>query len=330
MRIAILDDYQSVALKVADWSRLQGRAEVAAFADHVKDEDELVARLSAFDAVCRMRERTEFPRRILERLPRLKLILATGTRNSRSIDLAAAAELGITVCSTESHSFPTVELTWAMILSLFRKVHIEAASVRAGGWQLVLGEALRGKTLGILGLGTMGIPVAQIGLAFGMKVIAWSPNLTPERAGAVGAEAVSKADLFGRSDLVTIHMPESERSIGIVGAEDIGRMKPGAYLVNTSRAPLVDGTALLAALQEGRIGAGLDVYDDEPLPFDHPYRHLPNVIATPHIGYVIRENYEIYFGQSVENALAFMDGKPIRVLGLDGRIIENTKPGGAS
>jgi phosphoglycerate dehydrogenase-like enzyme len=177
----------------------------------------------------------------------------------------------------------------------------------------------------------MGIPVAQVGIAFGMKVVAWSPNLTADRARPVGVEAVSKADLFARSDVVTVHMPESERSIGIVGAADIARMKPGAFLINTSRDPLVDREALLAALREGRIGgAGLDVYDDEPLPFDHPFRHLPNVLATPHIGYVIRENYEIYYGQSVENALAFIDGRPIRVLGLDGRIIENTKPGGAS
>lgn len=321
MRIAFLDDYQSVALSMADWSQLPRDSELVAFADHVKDEDRLVARLAEFDAVCRVRERTEFPRRVLERLPRLKLLLATGLRNTRSIDLKAARDLGITVCATGSHTFPTVEVTWAMILSLFRCVHSEHTSVRAGGWQQSLGRSVRDKTLGILGLGKLGIPVARIGQAFGMRVIAWSPNLTPERAEAAGAECVSKEALFSDADVVTIHMPESERSIGIVGAGDIARMKPSAFLVNTARTPLVDQPALIEALRKERIGgAAVDVYDYEPLPLNHPYRHLPNVLATPHIGYVIEENYRIYFEETAENILAFLSGKPIRVLDADGSV----------
>jgi phosphoglycerate dehydrogenase-like enzyme len=321
MRVAILDDYQRVALSVADWSRVPAGTEIVPFADHVEDDDLLVARLSEFDAVCRMRERTPFPRRILERLPRLKLILATGFRNVRSIDLAVADELGITVCSTGVHHYPTSELAWGLILSLFRKIHTEAASVRAGGWQTALGSGLNGKTLGVMGLGNLGVPVARIGLAFGMKVVAWSPNLTQVRASPIGAECVSKAELFSNSDAITIHMPESERTIGIVGADDIARMKPTAFLINTSRAPLVDQDALMAALMERRIGgAGIDVFDEEPLPLGHPYRHLPNVLVTPHIGYVIRENYEIFYGESVENLLAYMAGRPIRVLDRNGNI----------
>ena len=320
MRVAILDDYQSVALSCAPWDSLPD-CSVVAFADHEKDEDRLVARLAEFDAVCRVRERTAFTRRVLERLPRLKLLLATGMRNERSIDLAAARELGITVCATRTHQFPTVEITWGMILSLFRQLHGESASVRNGGWQLRLGRGVSGKTLGILGLGTMGVPVARIGQAFGMQVIAWSPNLTQVRASEHGVECVTKEELFARADAITIHIPESERTIGIVGAADLARMKPTAYLINTSRAPLVDGPALIAALREGRIGgAGIDVYDDEPLPLDSPYRHLPNVLATPHIGYVIEENYAMYYGDTIENIRAFLAGSPIRVVGSDGTI----------
>jgi phosphoglycerate dehydrogenase-like enzyme len=296
--------------------------QVVPFADHVKDEDELVARLSDFDAVSRIRERTEFPRSVLERLPRLKLLLATGLRNDLSLDLQAAKELGITVCGTGSAGHPTVEVTWALILSLFRGIHRETAAVRNGGWQTMLGSSLRGKTLGILGLGRMGIPVAAVGKAFGMSVVAWSPNLTQERANPHGVEAVSKERLFAESDVVTIHMPESARSVGIVGSSDIGRMKRSAFLINTSRMPLIDEPALLKALNEGSIGgAGLDVYNEEPLPVDHPYRYLPNVIATPHIGYVVAENYATFYRETVENILAYMAGRPIRLVGLDGKII---------
>jgi phosphoglycerate dehydrogenase-like enzyme len=249
VRIAILDDYQGVALNFGGWHALPKEVQVVLFTDHVKDDDLLVARLSDFDAVCRMRERTAFPKHILQRLPRLKLLLATGIRNNRSIDIPAVRALGITVCSTSSLSYPTVELTWGMILALFRRIVSESGSVRAGGWQLKVGSSVRGKTLGVLGLGTMGIPVAAIGRAFGMNIIAWSPNLTPERAEKAGAMCVTKAELFSSADVVTIHMPLSERSMGIVGAEDIARMKPAAFLINTSRSPLVDEDALIAALR---------------------------------------------------------------------------------
>jgi len=314
MRIAILDDYQSISLKLADWGSIPN-ASVVPFSDHVPDEDQLVARLVEFDAVCRIRERTPFPRSTLERLPRLKLLLATGMRNAGSIDLRAASEFGITVCSTEALHQTTVEIAWAMILALFRRVHLEAASLQSGGWQVGLGRGLDGKTLGVLGLGNMGVPVARIGQAFGMNVQAWSPNLTPKRTAEHNVTCASKADFFATSDVITIHVPMSQRSLGLVTAEDIGRMKPTAFLINTSRAPIVDEEALIEALKHNRIGgAGLDVFSVEPLPLDHPYRSLKNVVATPHIGFVTEENYRLFFVQSVENAIAFLNGKPIRVI----------------
>ena len=314
IRVAALDDYQGVALRCADWGRLPN-VELVPFRDHVHDPDELVARLAGFDAVLRVRERTPFPRAILERLPDLKILLATGLRNARSIDMAAAKELGITVCGTHALQREPVEIAWWLILSLLRGVPAEQASVRAGGWQLGLGRSLVGRKLGILGLGTMGIPVSGVGRAFGMDVQAWSPNLTAERAAPHGVRAVSKQDLFETSDAITIHMPESERSIGIVGAGDIARMRRDAFLVNTSRAGLVDEAALLEALRGERIGGyGVDVYDLEPLAPNHPYRTLPNVIATPHIGYVTEENYEVFYGQSLENLEAWLRGAPVRVL----------------
>ena len=314
MRLAILDDYHDLAFKMADWSQLQD-VSVVSYSDHVDDVDRLVDRLSEFDAVMRIRERTHFPRSVLRRLPRLKLLLATGMRNARSINLEAAHELGITVCTTDAIHATTVEITWAFILGLFRRVHQEAASLRAGGWQRELGAGLDGKTLGVLGLGNMGIPVARIGQAFGMKVIAWSPNLTPERAAEHQVECVAKADLFRRSDAVTIHVPQVDATIGIVSADDIARMKPGAFLVNTSRSQLVDQEALIDALVHGRIaGAGIDVFDIEPLPLNHPYRWLPSVLATPHIGFVTEENFRIFFSQSFENIQAWLKGEPIRVV----------------
>jgi phosphoglycerate dehydrogenase-like enzyme len=237
-------------------------------------------------------------------------------RNARSIDMAAAKELGITVCGTEVHPHTTVELVWAMILGLFRRIPQEAGSLRAGGWQLGLGTGLQQKTLGILGLGSMGVPVARVGQAFGMKVVAWSPNLTPARTAEHQVECLSKADLFARSDVITIHMPDTDATQGIVGSAEIGAMKETAYLINTSRPALVDQPALLKALTDGRIaGAGIDVFDCEPLPLDHPYRWLPNVLATPHIGFVTQENYRVFFEQSLENALAYMKGNPTRVIG---------------
>jgi phosphoglycerate dehydrogenase-like enzyme len=315
MRIALLDDYQSVALSSADWKSLPSDCEVVAFADHVRDVDQLVLRLSPFDAICPMRERTIFTRAILERLPRLKLILATGGRNTATVDLAAARELGITVCETRSYPPPTVELTWWLLLSLFRRGTLEHASVRHGGWQLGIGDSLWEKTLGIVGLGKLGGPVAQVARAFGMRVIAWSTNLTAERAQAQGVIAVSKEELFSTADAITIHMPLSDRSCGLIGAADLARMKTTAFLVNTSRAPLVDQQALLDAVRMQRIaGLGVDVFEEEPLPAAHPYRHLPNVVATPHIGYVTRESYAVYLGDCVANASAYLQGKPTRVI----------------
>jgi phosphoglycerate dehydrogenase-like enzyme len=316
MRVAVLDDYQSVAFRFADWGRLSSRGvSVVPFADHVHDPDALVARLAEFDAVMRMRERTEFPAEVLGRLPRLKLILATGIRNAGSIDLPAARALGITVCSTEALQSETVEVTWGLMISLFRGLPREIASVRAGGWQLGIGRRLTGKTLGIVGFGTMGIPVSKVAQAFGMSVQAWSPNLTSARTDPHGVKAVSKSELFSTSDAITIHVPMSPATRGLVGREDIARMRASAVLVNTSRAPIVDEQALIEALHSRRIGGyGVDVYESEPLTWDHPYRHLDNVVATPHIGYVTEENYRLFFGQSLENLDAFLQGTPLRVI----------------
>lgn len=314
MRLAIVDDYHDVALKIVDWGRLKDVV-VVPYSDHVYDPDRLVDRLSEFDAVMRIRERTHFPRSVLQRLPRLKLLLATGMRNARSLDIAAAQELGITVCTTDAIHATTVEITWAFILGLFRCVHKEVESFRAGGWQRELGAGLDGKTLGILGLGNMGIPVARIGQAFGMKVIAWSPHLTPERTAEHKVECVTKAQLFERSDAITIHMPQAQTTTGIVSAADLALMKRTAFLINTSRSQLVDQEALINALTHERIGgAGLDVFDIEPLPLDHPYRSLPSVLATPHIGFVTEENFRIFFEQSFENLEAYLKGRPIRLI----------------
>jgi phosphoglycerate dehydrogenase-like enzyme len=314
MRVAVLDDYQGFTSSFEGWSRAPDVA-VVPFRDHVHDPAELVARLQGFDAVMRIRERTELPRAVLERLPRLKLILATGMRNARSIDLQAADELGITVSTTDALHQTTVEIVWALILSLFRRIPQEAASLRAGAWQVGLGRGLAGKTLGVLGLGAMGIPVARIGQGFGMNVAAWSPNLTPERTAPHGVACVSKSALFAESDVVTIHMPLSSRSEGLVGAQELRLMKRNAYLINTSRSQIVDEAALIDALRHDRIGgAGIDVFDVEPLPLDHPYRALPNVVATPHIGFVTEENYKIFFEESLDNLLAFLNGTPLRTI----------------
>ena len=314
MRLAILDDYLGVAQTIVNWKEIPGLA-VVGFRDHVHDEDELVARLAEFDVVMRIRERTEFSRSLLSRLPKLKLILATGMRNARSIDLKATDELGIVVSTTHAQHQTTVEVTWALLLGLFRAMPQETASLKAGGWQVSLGRGLAGKTLGIIGLGNMGIPVAQIGQLFGMKVLAWSRNMTPERAAAHQVKSVSKEELFSQSDAITIHMPLSDATLGLVSAADIARMKPDAYLVNTSRPQIVDEQALMAALLERRIGgAGLDVFEVEPLPLNHPYRSLPNVLATPHIGFVTKENMEEFFRTSLSNMKAFLAKAPINVI----------------
>ncbi len=327
MRLAILDDYQGMSLQLADWARATG-VSVVPFRDHVTSKAELIARLADFDAVMRIRERTEFPRDVLEKLPRLKLILATGMRNARSIDLKAADELGIVISTTDAFHQSTVEVVWALLLGLFRHIPQETASLRAGGWQIGLGQGVAGRTLGLIGLGNMGIPVARIAIDFGMKVIAWSPNLTQERADPHDVEAVTKEDLFRRSDAITIHMPLSDRTLGLVGPDEFRLMKPAAYLVNTSRAEIVDQAALIDALSNRKIGgAGLDVYEIEPLPADHPYRSLPNVLATPHIGFVTEENYRLFFEESLKNLLAFRAGAPIRTISSERPFLPDSQVG---
>lgn len=304
MRIAILDDYQSVALSLADWSALP--AEVTVFTDHVADEDALAARLAPFAVLCVMRERTPLRRGLIERLPNLRLIASTGPVNA-AIDGAAAAERGIAVMHTGYSSAPTVEMTWALILASQRHLVAEAGSVRAGGWQRGLGGDLEGRTLGLLGLGNIGGRVAQIGRGFGMTVIGWSQNLTPEKAAAVGAEAVDKAALFARSDIVSLHMVLSRRTRGLVDAAALGGMRPSAWLVNTSRGPVVDEGAVTAALMQGRIaGYAVDVFEEEPLPADHPFRTMPNVLATPHVGYVTEGLYRVFYQDSVRNIAAWL------------------------
>jgi phosphoglycerate dehydrogenase-like enzyme len=306
-QIAILDDYQNVALEMADWSPLAGRAVVTVFNDHLSKIDEIVERLLPFDAVCVMRERTPLPRAVIERLPRLKLIASTGSRNA-AIDLEAAAERGIVVAHTGYDKHATVEMTWALILASVRQVAMENANLRAGGWQRTVGDGLKGKTLGVVGLGNIGSDVARIGLAFGMDVIAWSQNLTSEKAQACGVRLVSKTELFQNADIVTIHLVLSQRTKGLVGAAELQAMKPSARLINTSRGPIVDESALIAVLRERHIaGAALDVFDIEPLPADHPFRSLENVLSTPHIGYVTRDLYRTFYGDSVKNIARWLD-----------------------
>jgi phosphoglycerate dehydrogenase-like enzyme len=314
-KIAVLDDYQNVALDLADWSGVEQRAQIQVFNDTIADQDQLAARLQPFDIICAMRERTPFKRALLERLPNLKLLVTTGARNA-SIDIAAAKERGITVCGTEGMASPTVELTWALILALSRRIPIEDRHMREGGWQQTLGTGLEGKALGIIGLGRLGEMVAKIGLAFGMNVIAWSQNLTRERAAAVGVGYVaSKEALLTLADVVTIHLVLSDRTRGLIGKTEFATMKPTGYLINTSRGPIVDEAALVAALQAQRIGgAGIDVYEQEPLPADHPLRKLGNTVLSPHLGYVSAENYARFYGGVVEDILGFLDGKPVRVI----------------
>ena len=307
MKIAILDDYQNVALKMADWSALSGRAEITVFNDHVADPSALVERLLPFDVVCVMRERTPLPREVLQRLPRLKLIASTGSRNA-SIDMGAAKELGITVTATGYRSSPTIELTWALILASARGIVHENNSIRNGGWQKSVGQDLCGKTLGVVGLGNIGGQVARIGLAFGMEIIAWSQNITPEIAEAAGARLVSKDELFRQADIVTIHLILSGRTKGLVGAAELGRMKPTSRLINTSRGPIVDEASLIKALRSHAIaGAAIDVFDQEPLPSEHPFRSMDNVLATPHIGYVTERLYRTFYGDTVANITAWLN-----------------------
>ena len=312
--MAILDDYQRVAERLGPWERLGDDAEVTAFHDHLADDDAVIERLAAFDVVVAMRERTPFPRRRLERLPGLRLLVTTGMRNA-SIDLAAARELGVVVSGTRFLAPPTAELTWGLILAVTRHICAEDRAMRAGGWQHTIGPELTGRTLGLLGLGTQGRAVAAIGRAFGMQVLAWSRSLTPERAAEAGAEAVTREELLAQADVVSVHVVLSDETRGLVGARELAAMKPTAYLVNTSRGPIVEEAALLAALHEGTIaGAALDVYDTEPLPPEHPLRGAPNTVLTPHIGYASTGTYEVFYRDAVDDVAAFAAGTPVRLL----------------
>jgi phosphoglycerate dehydrogenase-like enzyme len=306
-QIAVLDDYQSAALESADWSVLRDRADITVFQDHLADPDAVIERLLPFDVVCVMRERTPLPRKVIERLPNLKLIASTGSANA-SIDVAAAGDRGITVVHTGYRSDPTVEFTWALILACARHIVTESNSVRSGGWQQTVGVDLRGKTLGVLGLGNVGSEVARIGSAFGMKLIAWSQNMTAETAKATGAILVSKDQLFERADILTIHLVLSSRTRGLVGAAELEKMKPTAWLINASRGPIVEEQALITALQNKRLaGAAIDVFDIEPLPPSHPFRTLDNVLATPHIGYVSQDLYKTFYEDTVSNIRKWLD-----------------------
>jgi phosphoglycerate dehydrogenase-like enzyme len=314
VRIAVLDDYQGIALSIGGWERLAADAQVETFRDHLFDEEALSKRLEPFEIVVAMRERTPFQRTLLERLPNLKLLITTGMRNA-SFDMAAIKERGVTVCGTGGIGSPTAELTWGLIIGLTRNIAVEDRAAREGRWQTVIGPTLSEMVLGVVGLGNLGSRVAKVGLAFGMEVIAWSQNLTEERAQQAGVKLASKDELFSRADIVSIHLVLSDRSRGLVGARELGLMKPTAYLVNTSRGPIVDEEALAETLRERRIaGAGLDVFETEPLPKGHPFLELDNTLITPHIGYVTRESYERFYGDAVEDILAFLDGKPVRLI----------------
>lgn len=313
LQIAVLDDWQSVASGVVDWTVLDSIGQVSFLHEFPADTATMVERLKSFEIICVMRERTLFNDALLSQLPKLKLLVTGGMRNA-AIDLTAAARLGIQVCGTDSYKNAAPEVTWALIMGITRNLVGEANSLRDGGWQVGLGSDLYGKTLGILGLGSIGKWVTKYAQAFGMRVIAWSENLTAERAAEVGVVYVSKQELFEQSDILSVHLVLSDRSRGIVDAQSLNRMKPTAYLINTARGPIVDEAALIDLLQRRRIaGAALDVFEPEPLPADHPFRTLDNVLATPHIGYVTENNYRTFFGQMIEDIQAWHGGKPIRV-----------------
>ena len=313
-RVAILDDYQKVALSLADWKSLGPDASVQAFHERLSGDDNLANHLADFEVIVAMRERTRFPRSLLERLPKLTLLVTTGMLNV-AIDVKAAAALGIVVSGTALLTPPTAELTWGLIIGLARHIPQEAQQMRGGGWQTTIGAGLNGKVLGILGLGKLGGEVARVGRAFHMEVIAWSQNLAAEHASSLGATRVEKDELFERADFITIHLVLSKRTRGLVTARELALMKPEACLINTSRGPIVDERALIDALANRKFaGAALDVYDEEPLPADHPLRKLDNVVLTPHLGYVTTENYRLCYGQAVEDIRAFLAGHPIRVV----------------
>jgi len=315
LRAAILDDYQNVAMAFADWSTIAKDVEIEVFNEPFANQDEAIKALQGFAIIAGMRERTPFPRKVIEALPDLKLLITTGARNN-SFDVKACAERGITVCGTGALGSPTTGIAFGLMLELTRRIGFENARLKAGApWQVTVGRDLEGLTLGILGLGKLGQRSATVGKAFGMKTIAWSQNLTEEKAKAGGADYVAKDDLFRNADIVTIHVVLSDRSRGLIGAKELGLMKKTSYLINTSRGPIVDEKALVTALQNKTIaGAGLDVFDVEPLPLNHPFRKLDNVVITPHLGYVSEQNYRKYFPDVVEDIRAWLDGKPVRVI----------------
>ncbi|MGA9893424.1 MAG: D-2-hydroxyacid dehydrogenase family protein [Xanthobacteraceae bacterium] len=314
-RCAILDDYQNIALSSADWSPVKGDVDIKAFTANLGGPDKVIAALQDFDIVVAMRERTGFPKQVIDALPNLKLLITTGMRNA-SIDTEAAKARGLTVCGTGAFGSPTSGIAIGLMLELTRHIGYENARLHAGAtWQTTIGPELEGLTLGVLGLGKLGQRTAAIAKAFGMKVIAWSQNLTSEKCAEAGVGYVAKDDLFRQSDLISIHVVLSQRSRGLVGAKEIGLMKPTAYLINTSRGPIIDEAAMLAALRDKKIaGAGLDAFDVEPLPLDHPLRKMDNVVITPHLGYVSTQNYKHYFSSVVEDIRGFLDGKPVRVM----------------
>jgi phosphoglycerate dehydrogenase-like enzyme len=313
LRIAVLDDWQSVARDVVDWTVLDPIGEVSFLHEYPADTATMVERLKDFNVICVMRERTIFDDALLSQLPNLKLLVTGGMRNA-ALDLKAAARLGITVVGTDSYKYAAPEMTWALIMGVTRNIVDEANSLRAGNWQIGIGSDLYGKTLGIVGLGSIGQKIARYAQAFDMKVIAWSENLTAERAAEHGVTYVNKQALFEQSDIISVNLVLSDRSRGLVDAESLNRMKPTAYLVNTARGPIVDEDALVEVLKQKKIaGAALDVYSVEPLPADHPFRSLPNLLATPHVGYVTENNYRMFFSQMIEDIQAWHAGEPIRV-----------------
>ncbi|MEC8856112.1 MAG: D-2-hydroxyacid dehydrogenase family protein [Chloroflexota bacterium] len=317
MKLAILDDYQGTAKDLADWSKLPAGVEVEFFQDHIVDEDQLVERLGDFDLVQGMRERTPFPRSVLSRLPNLRLLITTGRRNA-SFDIEAASELGITVCGTNGGGEGTTELTWGLILAMLRHIPEEERRSRAGSWGTTVGIGVKGKTVGLIGLGPIGSVVARVAKAFDMNIIAWSQNMTHERANECGATLVDKETLFRDSDIVSVHLVLSDRTRGLVGKSDLAFMKPSAYIINTSRGPIIDEMALIDVLERKAIaGAALDTFVIEPLPKDHPFFKTPNTLISPHLGYVIDDSYEAFYAGVIENVRAFTSGEPVRTINED-------------
>lgn len=320
-KVAVLDDWQGVARGSADWSKLQARAEVVFFAKAFENEDDAARQLADFDIVLSMRERTPLPASLINRLPKLRMLGMTGARNA-SLDTAACTARGVVVCNTtggQNNEAATAELALGLLISAARRMPVGDANIRAGKFQegVPVGIALAGKTIGLLGLGRLGSHMARYCNALGMTVLGWSQNLTPEKAKAAGATMVSKEDLLSRSDAVSIHLVLSDRTRGLLGAGDLARMKPGAILINTSRGPIVDEKALIEAVQAKHIVAALDVFDREPLPANYPLRGASNAVMTPHLGYGVKETWDVFYPQSIENALAFLDGKPVRVTNPD-------------